>query len=174
MWLAFAVDEEAAVYFVEVISGPRAYSMAVWMRNETVEEHSITLYDIPVIVFSGHEADTFSFQNASWLRANLVLNKSIEQKWVWSDTVTMMPELVVKTVRSFHLKVNLSIIYSCKRLLIGGVPLLDAEFNQSRRRYTILQAHVVNIVPVNQPARHKDAPNADPFSNMPPPGPSTA
>ena len=174
MWLAFAVDEEAAVYFVEVISGPRAYSMAVWMRNETVEEHSITLYDIPVIVFSGHEADTFSFQNASWLRANLVLNKSIEQKWVWSDTVTMMPELVVKTVRSFHLKVNLSIIYSCKRLLTGGVPLLDAEFNWPHRRYTILQAHMVNIVPVNQQARHKDAPNADPFSNMPPPGPSTA
>ena len=174
MWLAFAVDEEAAVYFVGVISGPRAYSMALWMRNETVEEDSITLYDVPVIVFSGHDADTFGFQNASWLRANLILNKSIERKWVWSDTATMRPELVVKTVRSFHLKVNLSIIYSCKRLLIGGVPLLDAEFNQSRRRYTILQAHVVNIVPVNPPARHGDTPNADPFSNMPPPGPSTA
>ena len=168
------MDEEAAVYFMGVISGSRAYSMALWMRNEIVEEDSITLYDVPVIVFSGHEADTFGFQNGSWLRANLVLNKSIKQKWVWSDTATMMPELVVETVRSFRLKVNLSIIYSCKRLLTGVVPLLDAEFNRPHRRYTILQAHVVNIVPVNQPARHKDAPNADPFSNMPPPGPSTA
>ena len=123
MWLAFAVDEEAAVYFMGVISGPEAYSMALWMRNEIVEEDSITLYDVPVIVFSGHEADTFGFQNGSWLRANLVLNKSIKQKWVWSDTATMMPELVVETVRSFRLKVNLSIIYSCKRLLTGGVPL---------------------------------------------------
>ena len=92
MWLAFAVDEVAAIYFVGVISGPRAYSMALWMRNKT----------------------------------------------------------------------------------IGGVPLLDAEFNQPQRRYAILQAHVVNIVPVNQSSRHKDVPNADPFSNMPPPGPSTA
>ena len=48
MWLAFAVDEDAAAYFVGIISGPRAHSMALWMRNETVEEDYIMLYDVAV------------------------------------------------------------------------------------------------------------------------------
>ena len=174
MWLAFAVDEEADVFFVGVISGPRAYSMARWMRNETVEADSITLYDVPVFMFSGHEADAFGFQNGSWLRAHLVLKKSIKQKWVWGATATMMPELVVETVRSFHLRVNLSIVYSCRRFLMGGVPLLDPVYNYPRHSHHTLRAHVVNIMPVNQPFRQRLAPNEDPSSNMAPPGPSTA
>ena len=58
MWLAFAADEATGYFFVGLVSGPKAYSMARWMRNETVEAESMTLNGIPVIMFSGHEANT--------------------------------------------------------------------------------------------------------------------
>ena len=82
MWLAFAADEATGHFFVGLVSGPRAYSMARWMKNETVEAESMTLNGIPVIMFSGHEANTSNHPNGSWLRANLILTKSITQRWV--------------------------------------------------------------------------------------------
>ena len=168
MWLAFAAKEATGYFFVGLVSGPRAYSMASWMRNETVEAESMTLNGIPVIMFSGHEANTSDHQNGSWVRANLIHTKSINQQWVWSSTKTKMPPRVVKTFHSFELTVNLSTIYSCRSLLLDGVPLLE-ELANKPPKFIQLGAQVVNIIPVNLAAQPTNVVKVGPFSSMSPP-----
>ena len=165
MFYAFSIDAQHSYFYIGVVSGEKAYSMAHWMTSDN--DNSMVLQGIPIIAISASSAQGSDHVLASWRMGSLHLDAQVQPGWSWNQfTSSMLPPVANQITRSFTLTINTLPTYRCIGYGADAVPALRVEGPLIMGQVRALPANIVELDRLNL--------QAHPFNlrKLPPPPPS--
>ena len=78
MYQIFANSENDGSLYIAFLAGDHANQMGAWMRNDQGMSDTISIQDVPVIIFSANNPS--NFQVAKWTFGTVHCDKTVSSK----------------------------------------------------------------------------------------------
>ena len=144
MFQVYANSDTDGSLYVGFLSGQQAGLMASWLRNEQGTADTISIENVPVIIFSADNPS--NFQVAKWTYGTVHCDKTVSTKWSWGKGKNKLPPQPSYTYRSFQLGVIIGATYRCVGFSNTGVPQLDlAHCDGAGGHWILMQGQCIQI-----------------------------
>ena len=144
MYQIFANSDGDGSLYIAFLAGAHANQMGAWMRNDPGTNDTISIEDVPVIIFSADNPS--NFQVARWTYGTVHCDKTVSSKWSWGRGKNKLPPQPQYTYRLFQLGVIIGPTYRCVGFSSTGVPRLDlTHCDGAGGHWILMQAQVIQI-----------------------------